>query len=288
MVANNMPMRRKIISLLTILLFVCCEGNKHESLPKEKEFNAQAKAAYFENCESLITQVSQKQKCVLRETISNDLDKINNVAIVLVTETFALRRYEDLYINRPFTFIQDRTNGQFYFLYFPLIERYIYELEEFYRASQDGTFGLSSESVVRIECFGCASIIQHEVFKPKDHSDRSFFESVRLANSLFEEAFRPLYEASIDPHYVRKYINELSANALIDEQSAKLGQRLADNYSLDKRIECFYIEGVGYIIFNFSKNENGGLRFDSYLIPLAKRKHRITRSVSPRHTVCFQ
>jgi hypothetical protein len=283
---------RNAITTCIILLgtILSCSIQRAENTHSSQLFNREARESYMKvylNKEFFPLNV--KEKCILDETVTNDLERLNSLTRTEFMDSLEVRNFYDHFIGWPFSFIRNNSDGRMYFVFFADLPHFIYTLDEHYSKVTDSTYALKNPlQAVRMNCGDCIDLFSHPMFIIKSDQEKEFFAKVQLGHSLLKELDQGLYFRKVDNVTVQDYLKKALDDGLMVGKDYNLLNALLNGSFGRRESTCFLVEGVGYVIYTFSHDErNEGIKFDPYFLPFINRT-LITRSVAPRHIKCFQ
>lgn len=169
-----------------VLIFIV--GCSHDKVRSDRgRYNQLASVAFVDNFEKYdFGTLSGSEKCILKETIANDLDEMNDWRTVTIENRFQVRTYHTQYLDLDFAFV--KCGDRFNFITLPDVVSYIYDLRYHYKEEGDGGDWIlkDSSAVYTINSTLLNEFLNDSISAIKN---RSVFEKATLLNRLIPEIF---------------------------------------------------------------------------------------------------
>lgn len=277
---------KDLLFVCTIISLVSCSVDSNKA--SLKSFNDEARS-YFINKERAFdsTPLSEAEKCIIKKSVSNDLDQINNWRTVTISDLFCIRNYQVEGIDFDFSFVKDSAEN-FYFFCLPQINDYIYNLSKYYK-EVDNVFVLKdSIDLVDISSSFVDRFTESEILAVKSEN---FGDKFRLVSNVMHEVFEPLFSQEISiGEFEGKFQNEIREISNSNRNYDKVKDLLdritkSPNYV----IQSCAIKEVGYVLFVYSlENEiDNRIRVGIYLLPQIRRSRIAHSDINTRYKDCL-
>jgi hypothetical protein len=260
--------------LFYIIFILGC--SMKQSADSYQNFNKEARQTFLKEFNSYdLTPLIGSERCILKETIENDLDEINNWKVSVIKDTFAVRSYNGGYLQLDFSFILDKTSGKYYFLWIPSLKERLFDFRVHYKEKNDTTYVLKdSVYAIKMHTPLLDKFFTHPIFHI-DSNENDFFKKYSIARHLMEEAFGEIYKYELDGGVLigkmkslleKKVISNSAYNFINDKFNKPIST--IDNYQL----ETFYFDYAGYILLTYTVDSSTNfLKVNTYYIPNKER-----------------
>lgn len=266
-----------------MFLFVACQNS---SCPPDsdvmRDFNAAARSQILSKFDTIdLFPMSDREKCILKETISGFLDELNDFKITQI-DSFYVRNYtlEDLGRNFSVVMIKDR----YYLLALPRLFDYWYT-DKYYNPTADGYKLRGPDGAIsRINSAGFDEFISNEVFV--DSSSYTLGHFMVMLNAIFPE----LTHKEIRPREILEWIAEQPPQNQ-DVIESSLGPIIGSRgkWRLPRDWRVYRIDYFGFVLFAF-KERNDVLKpitVDIYFLPFVERLGTFYESDDVKYKNCY-
>lgn len=255
--------------LVLLAFFAGCEppSDRPHRCNVMEEFNTRAKEQIQGNFDEIdLYPMSDREKCILRETISKFLDELNDYKLIQI-DSFYVRNYtiDGLGVNISIVMKE----GQYYLLCLPRLYEYWYT-DRFYQLDE-GAYQLSGAefSIARVNSSTFDEFISKEMSIGRDRN-LTFRRLMVMLESIFPELMR----REIDYDEIQNWLSNQPVNNrnVIESVTRPIfDSKRSLRYPTNWR--AFRLDHLGYVIFYFSiTNEvSHPLSVDIYFLPFAER-----------------
>ncbi|HEY9046886.1 MAG TPA: hypothetical protein VIN08_13375 [Ohtaekwangia sp.] len=276
---------KHLLSICTFISLLSCSTNSNKS--SIKSFNNDARTYFINNEEAFdLAPLSESEKCIIKKSISNDLDEINNWRTVTISDQFYIRNYRVEGVDFDFSFVKDSV-GNFYFISLPQIHDYIYSLSNYYDEIDNFFVLKDSIDLVDISSPFVDKLTESEIFAMKNGD---FGDKFRLLDNLMHEIFELFFLQEIS---IGEFENEFR-NKIIGTSSNRNYNKVKEllnkiTTSSNYVIKSCAIKEVGYVLFVYSlENQiDNQIRIKIYFLPQIKRSRIAHSDISTKYKDCF-
>lgn len=270
MVRSVRPMKRIILFVFIGLSFTTCSSQT--SIPSSKEFNKEAKEFFIDQYELFdLSPLDTSEKCILKNTILNDLDQMDNGSVTIFEDRYVIKNYFDTYLRLRFNFVKDILTNRFYFISLPQFDRMLYNVKVNYDEFPNGIYKLKApREAIRIN----TSLI--DAFFNDGDSFHDTAENTGL-NSKFESAAKLIDKIFPDLATSNTMVSNFNSQmhdeydlGRISESAFNQIMKLLEPLSLNVncRIEAYLIDKSGFLLFIYSTDsQSSKMKIASYFVP---------------------
>lgn len=254
--------------LFTCFIIIGCVGDKNSDFDGFNYLACEAALRDFDEYD--LGALSDSERCILKETIANDLDKLNDWRFVEVDNRFRIRTYHAPYLDLDFAFVKH--GDQFSFITLPDIVKYIYGIRHRYKEQHNKWVLKDSSAVFTLNSVLLDNFLNDNAIAIKE---RSSFEKATLLNRLLPEIFSSPFFRPISRFEFKDMIDaQINAGEMTNYDYEKI-RGLIDHAhpSTVELCSIFFMERVGWVLLNYpDKNlEENKVKVDAYFIVFRER-----------------
>lgn len=253
-----------------VLIFIV--GCSHDKVRSDRgRYNQLASVAFVDNFEKYdFGTLSGSEKCILKETIANDLDELNDWRFVEVDNRFRIRTYHAPYLDLDFAFVKH--GDRFSFITLPDVVKYIYGIRHRYKEQHNKWVLKDSSAVFTLNSVLLDNFLNDNAIAIKELSP---FEKATLLNRLLPEIFSSPFFRPISRFEFKDMIDaQINAGEMTNYDYEKI-RGLIDHAhpSVVELCNIFFMERVGWVLLNYpDKNlEENKVKVDAYFIVFRER-----------------
>jgi hypothetical protein len=257
---------------------------------KSDDFNITAAHYFSQHIDSIdLDPLSTYHKCIVRKTILNDLDELNNDKKVLLHDRFVLRTYFDPYIQLPFTFVRDDLKDKMYFIWMPYLKEQLFNVEYSYHQVNDSIFALNQPvEVIKMPATLIDKFLYDQSFIID--SERSFLDAVNFSQQFLEETLSVIFSREISVAEFERDLEQLfESNEISEVNYQKIKTQLINPMFSGglHDVQSFRLAEVGHclIVYRTDKDSNNRFKVEIYHLPKSKRWWQ-ARMATPRYREC--
>jgi len=281
---------RSVRTVTCVMLMLVSITVKTQPTILNSHFNESAKEFFVTNFHSLdLSPLSEPDKCVLLNTVANDLGNLNDLRMTIIGDGFLIRNYHEKYLDFHFSFVFDNNSDKFYFISLPQLVDFKTNVMKYYDQINDSTYTIKDPSwLIKLNTSLFDKLFSNDRFLIGVGND-DFTRVFDLASAMLSEMFRDLYQRKIsvgefsgkvEDNYNRKTISKNDLNMINDLIEPMFTE---DNY----RVQVFSLKEVGYVLFVYFMDQSQlKIQVDSYLIP-NERRRMVYRQVDTKYRECI-
>lgn len=261
-----------LVRFVVLILIVVSVGCSHNEIRSDRSrFNQLASVTFSNNSENYdLGALYDFEKCILRETIANDLDKMNDWRTVTIENRFQVRTYHASYLDLDFAFV--KCGDRFSFITLPDVVKHIYGVRYHYKEVGDDWILKDSSAMYTINSTLLNEFLNDSISAIKN---RSVFEKATLLNRLLPEIFYSPFFRPISRFEFKDMIDaQINAGEMTNYDYEKI-RELIDHArpSVVELCSIFFMERVGWVLLNYpDKNlEENKVKVDAYFIVFRER-----------------
>jgi hypothetical protein len=274
--------------LFSLTLCACISQERRVDM---NNLNELSKSFFINNFKSIdLSGLSEAEKCILLETVKNDMDQLNDLTASTV-QSFSIRNFYLRFSQLHFSFVFDSKDGQIYFLALPELHRWINDVKSHYTAMNDSIYQLKEKNSLRLLNTPLLDIIfTNDSFRIDPHSSNAFQRKYKLASGLSRESFRMLYHHEVPSYEVFSLIEEKTKEEIVSKSSAEdLASLIREATRHNIAVETFYLDGIGFVAFKYSVNERvSKIGIDVYFLPAVQRKRYVRFEADTKYVECMR
>lgn len=279
-------MTRIVTAILPLVCIVACVSQEIGSQLRRFENEAAIKVTKNFSTYDLVP-LTPSEKCVLEQSILNDLPIMGDRRIAVVDNTFIVKAYREQYLDLNFGIVKVDGEEQFYLLSIPDLPRHIWDAATLHEIVNDTSYALLGAVTPRkLKTSLITDFFRRPEFKGRSGDDGDAALKRRNAAMIMAEIYAPFY-LNYDPFYVNSISvhrfkeiidNDVKLNRMTNEERYQLAPLVDDAlFKIDRETEIFSIYDVGYLIFEYKTDSSSGdLEFNAYILPKRKR-HGLSR-----------
>jgi hypothetical protein len=286
----------KFLCMKTVTLYLClltlfaggisCEPNKRDRL--FASFNREAEDFFIQNdMMSSLQSLNESDRCLLGKVIQNDLDELDNGALLMYKDVFAIKRFKETFLDLDFYFIKDVHKSKYHFVSLPSLSEFIFNNEKYYvKDLKTNQWQLKGPEInFHLDASLWDELFKHEMFHYEKGSLDGFLRAQKQANDfmILLDPTLPMRACQVT-EIISELDKNVSMNVITDIQRNEAVGLL---YPVTGYVACYKFEGIGYICHRYmqAKSEDK-LNFDVFLIP-QRTRHYITRIDAVRYPECY-
>lgn len=261
-----------LIRFVILVLLALSVGCSHNEVRSERgRFNQLAAVTFSDNSEKYdLGSLHDFEKCILHETIANDLDKMNDWRTVTIENRFQVRTYHTPYLDLDFAFV--KYGDRFSFITLPDVVKHIYDIRDHYQEAGNDWILKDSSAVYTINSTLLNGFLNDSIAAIKK---RSVFEKATLLNRLLPEIFYSPFFRSISLYQFKDMLDEqINAGEMKNDDYNKIRKLIEPVHPSVVNLSCiFFLERVGWILLNYPEEnlEGNKVKVDAYFIAVRKR-----------------
>lgn len=261
-----------LIRFMILVLLALSVGCSHNEVRSERgRFNQLAAVTFSDNSEKYdLGSLHDFEKCILHETIANDLDKMNDWRTVTIENRFQVRTYHTPYLDLDFAFV--KYGDRFSFITLPDVVKHIYDIRDHYQEAGNDWILKDSSAVYTINSTLLNGFLNDSIAAIKK---RSVFEKATLLNRLLPEIFYSPFFRSISLYQFKDMLDEqINAGEMKNDDYNKIRKLIEPVHPSVVNLSCiFFLERVGWILLNYPEEnlEGNKVKVDAYFIAVRKR-----------------
>lgn len=261
-----------LVRFVVFILIVVSVGCSHNEIRSDRSrFNQLASVTFSNNSENYdLGALYDFEKCILRETIANDLDKMNDWRTVTIENRFQVRTYHASYLDLDFAFV--KCGDRFSFITLPDVVKHVYDVRNHYIEADDGWILKDSSAVYTINSILLNEFLNDSISVIKE---RSVFEKATLLNRLLPEIFYSPFFRPISLYQFKDMLDaKINSGEMKNDDYNKVRKLIEPVHPSVVNLSCiFFLERVGWILLNYPEEnlEGNKVKVDAYFIAVRKR-----------------
>lgn len=272
----QIKLNKLVAPLYFSFIFLNCESQP--SYLNSKQFNVEARTTFLNGYKSMdLSPLNEEGKCILKNIVENDLDKLNDWRIAIIKDRFVVKNYYDDYLHLHFSFINDQTNhNRIYFISLPHLEEFFWNLPKYYEPKNDTIYEFKGPpDLIKVNSILIDKFLESSSFFVKATDVKSFYSKFHLVRHLLEEMLRPIFPNEIS---VGTLVGDIENEFISGKISRTVYQNINDKItpmfnSENYQVQVFQVEQVCYVLLVYSVDEmTSKIKVDFFIIPEAERR----------------
>lgn len=282
-------MNAMLIRFVILILLVFSVGCSHNEVRSDRvRFNQLAAVTFSDNSEKYdFGSLYDFEKCILNETIANDLDEMNDWRTVTIENRFQVRTYHTPYLDLDFAFV--KCGDRFSFITLPDVVKHIYGVRYYYKEEGDDWILKDSSAVYTINSTLLNEFLNDSISAIKK---RSVFEKATLLNRLLPEIFYSPFLRPVSLYQFKDMIDaQINAGEMKNDDYNKIRKLIEPVHPSVSKLCCiFFMERVGWVLLNYPEENiaTGKMKVDAYFIAIRKRGIIVHGEERTKYLKCLQ
>jgi hypothetical protein len=226
------------------------------------------------------------ERCILKETIANDLDELNDWRTVTIDDKFQVRNYHAQYLDLDFAII--RCGEHFSLVTLPDVANFVYDIRRYYQEQGEGWILKDSSAVFSINSDLLNQFLNDSTSAIKEQSS---LEKAMLLNRLIPEIFYSPFFRSISLYQFKDMIDEqINTGEIRNDDYSKVRKLIESIHpSVVNLCTVFFMERVGWVLLNYPEEnlEGNKVNVDAYFIAVRKRNSIVHGEEHIKYSNCL-